>query len=155
MRALRVSSDHPAVADALSRIQPAPAALPHGQHILFFRDGEADPVAWLQAVPCIWLGGELQAIKQSHWLYLARYVGFTVHNGAAAMRAWHALPEFPGLYPLTYVTFPANDDARAWLQRIGFAPDRWLALPGLLTRHALTPRCALFARHSRMRDQAL
>lgn len=150
MRPEIVKGDDPRIAAFETRIVPRVEHQIHGQHILFHRSGEAEPIAWLHVMPVIWLGGEIHVVEHSHWLYMARIASARPLHLAALFRTWHAMPEFPGLYPLTLISRPAGEVATRQHQRLGFAPDRWLSIPGTLTFHASGPESALCARVPRI-----
>ena len=145
VRPVVVAAEDPRIDALESRIEGQPERRPYGQHILFFDRGEDAPRAWLHVIPIFWLGGQTHVMARSHWLYMARIASTRPLYLAAVFRAWYAMPEFPGLYPLTMISRPAGETARRQHMRLGFAPDEWYAVPGALTFHAATPECALFA----------
>ena len=155
MHAEIVSATDPRIAEFEARIVPCPERVLYGQHILFRREGASDAVAWLHVMPCIWLGGEIHVVERSHWVYMARIAVQRPLYLAALFRTWHAMPEFPGMYPLTLISRPVNEIAMRQHLRIGFAPDKWLSTPGTVTYHAASAEFALCARGSRKQDQAL
>ena len=155
MRPEIVSADDPRIDAFEARIVPCPERAVYGQHILFRREDAREAVAWLHVVPCIWLGGEIHVVERSHWLYMARIAALRPLHLAALFRTWHAMSEFPGLYPLSLISRPVNEIAMRQHLRIGFAPDRWLSIPGTVTYHAASAEFALCSRSSRKQHPAL
>ena len=154
MRPEIVAGDDPRIEAFEARIVPHVERQLHGQHILFTCEGEAAPIAWLHVMPVLWLGGEIHVVERSHWLYMARIASTRPLHLAALFRTWHAMPEFPGLYPLTLISRPAGEQAMQQHLRLGFAPDRWLSIAGTVTFHASGPESALCARVPRIRHPA-
>lgn len=133
-----------------ARIEPMPEREHAGQHILFSCADQAEPAAYLHVMPLFWLGGRMEVVERSHWLYMARIASRRPIYFAALWRAWYAMPEFPALYPVSLITRP-TPAALANTLRLGFAPDPWLVIPNTLTFHAESAELLPYAGRARKR----